>query len=472
METEWKFAVPADFDAPAALADAGWEVADQGERELRATYYDTHDDRLLACGHTLRHRLTDGLPPGEWTLKLSAGARRGALVRDELTVEAHGRRVPGELARLLPAVRRGADLGPVARLVTRRRWWRAVSPDRRSAVEVADDLVTSRVGRRKGPTFREVELELLSGTDAPVDAFVARGARPSSGGPKLAQVLGSPQPEPPTTVHELVSTVFDTALRGVAGHDPVIRLGHDPEGVHQARVAVRRIRSHLRLLAPVLHPGAVAALQDELRWLAAELGIVRDLDVLHEHLPAGAVRDAVAAQQHAAHAELLAMLDEPRYAALLVTLAAEPPLAAHVLPDDPAGPVLLAAVDHAWRRLRKAVVALPEQVTAHDLHEVRKRAKATRYALDLAVPVLARRRRVRAWIAQLADLQDLLGDLNDAAHAEHAITSLVGDAAHPALAFEAGRLVQAEVERQRRDIRRWPARWAALRKGRPRLLLR
>ena len=71
-------------------------------------------------------------------------------------------------------------------------------------------------------------------------------------------------------------------------HDPGVRLGIDIEDVHQARVATRRLRSDLRTFQPLLDEAWADALRDELRWLGAELGRVRDAEVLRDRLRAAA----------------------------------------------------------------------------------------------------------------------------------------------------------------------------------------
>ena len=56
-------------------------------------------------------------------------------------------------------------------------------------------------------------------------------------------------------------------------HDPVVRIDVDPEGVHQTRVATRRLRSDLRTFRPLLDRDWVQGLRDELGWIARILGV-------------------------------------------------------------------------------------------------------------------------------------------------------------------------------------------------------
>jgi CHAD domain-containing protein len=511
-EDEWKLAVPAGVDLVAFVERAvhdGWTVVSSGEHLLRAAYHDTADHRLLGCGHTLRHRTVDGATPGTWTLKLAASTGTTRLRRDEVSTPGRSSRPPHELVDLLTAIARGGELRRVATVTTHRRWTRLVSSGGGCTVEIDDDEVRSLVGRTRGPSWREVEVELVEGDAAAAVGLItgwhSMGATTAPSGSKLASVLADrsvgdrlrPRPiDPSTTLAEAISAVFAAASVGIAGHDPIIRLDLDVEAVHQARVAVRRIRGRLRLLGDVLDPVDAATVEHELDWLGTELGHVRDLDVLCGHLRdrvdadgegLGDVTDLLAVfhdERAAAHARLLEVLDPSagsRYRDILDQLhrwAIDPPTRLGTDPATPAAPVLLAAVERAWRRLRHSVEALAggkggrAQVGLHDLHDVRKRAKTARYALELATPVLAGRRAIGRWAARFADLQDVLGQLNDSAHAQHRLDQLAAVTASPRVAYAAGRLVQMELDSQRRALRRWPSRWDAVAERRPRLRLR
>lgn len=121
-------------------------------------------------------------------------------------------------------------------------------------------------------------------------------------------------------------------------HDLGVRQSADPEHVHQARVATRRLRSDLRTFGDVLDPGSSGRVRDELRWLGQALGRVRDADVLGIRLRTQAAEELteldlqgftkleqrLALQRQAAYAELLQVLDSDRYINLLDHLT-DPP---------------------------------------------------------------------------------------------------------------------------------------------------
>ena len=85
--------------------------------------------------------------------------------------------------------------------------------------------------------------------------------------------------------------------------------GSDPEGIHQARVACRRIRSALQTFGPVLDPAWAEALRAELGTLAADLGAVRDAEVLLMRLRSSAAQRGL---EEAATDRLLRRLEDDR----------------------------------------------------------------------------------------------------------------------------------------------------------------
>ena len=70
----------------------------------------------------------------------------------------------------------------------------------------------------------------------------------------------------------------------ILSHDAGVRLGEDPEDVHQLRVGARRLRSDLSTFKSLLQEDLVRTWRDELGWLGTSVGTVRDMDVLGERL--------------------------------------------------------------------------------------------------------------------------------------------------------------------------------------------
>jgi CHAD domain-containing protein len=228
---------------------------------------------------------------------------------------------------------------------------------------------------------------------------------------------------------------------------PVLR-DRDLEGVHQMRVALRRLRSAIGLFAPLLHDGALQSLLDDLRWLGAPLGRKRDLDVfVTETLnPLRSLADPPKRLQHlatiledhrsAAQVALESALNAPRLAALRLDLAR---FIAAVETGDPAVVVeseaatapangFAVAVLRKRRRKLKALGSRHGELDIAALHELRIQAKKLRYAAEFFRPLFVRRKGARRFIAALAHLQDCLGMLNDADVGSRLVRDLLPDA--------------------------------------------
>lgn len=248
-------------------------------------------------------------------------------------------------------------------------------------------------------------------------------------------------------------------------HDPGARQGQ-PEAVHKLRTATRRLRSDLRTFAPLVDETWAAPLRTELAWLGAEVGAVRDVDVLIERLaPVIADLTSAAAVTGAAlldhfrlirsdaRAALLATLLSSRYTELLHDLvgAVEAPFD----DDRPAEAVVGPLAEAPWLRLRRVVDKLPADPADSDLHHVRIRAKRCRYAAEAVAPVVGEP--AERFAAAVEDLQDVLGDHQDTVMSEDALRRAA--ATHPQLAPEAWQLIDHE-RRARAELRTaWPAVW-------------
>jgi CHAD domain-containing protein len=486
LEREVKLAAWGGFTLPDLFGVAERvESRPLPERRLDAVYYDTRDLRLARAGVSLRHRAGDDPP---WTVKLPEGERGPIMNRKEITFEGPQGEIPPQAAALVRAYTRTAALVPVARLKTRRTGVELVVDDEKVA-EVADDEVSVYHGRRLASRFREVEVEIEPEAPPGLLAAVigrlrAAGAGDADGTAKVARALGPRAQGPPdhapvileagASVGDVIRAAMTAGLNRMVAHDPGVRLGDDAEDVHQARVGTRRLRSDLRTFRPLLDPEWVAGLREEAGWYAGLLGAVRDAEVLMERLEGQAAaalakEDAagvaalvrhLADDREAARALLLEAMNSPRYAELLdrLTVAAAAPVAA----DDAdlaqrADDALPALARRPWRRLRRAVRALPEEPADGELHAVRILAKHTRYAAEAAAPVMGRR--AKAFAAAVADVQTVLGDHQDACVTEDWLRAAVGTVSDPGQAVLIGQLIglQRAEAHDRRGA--WPKAW-------------
>jgi CHAD domain-containing protein len=456
----------------------------------RAIYLDTEDLRLARNGITLRHRTETarGKRQESWTLKLPEAADGVAMVRQEISWPGPPDAVPSEATALVRAVTRGASLAPVATVETQRSRVQLRDGAGRAVAEVDDDRVVAIDRNGRDSRFREIEVELADGAppgilDAVRDRLLGAGAKPGSSQPKVFRALGARAQEPPdvvvpkldrkATLRDVVAASIAEGVSTLVRHDPGIRLDNDIENVHKARVATRRLRSDLRTFRAVLDRGWANRIRGELRWLAAGLAEVRDADVLMEELrkqaaslpngdaaKADAILAQLAADRQRAHQRLLKILDSDRHLGLLNDLtaaAANPPFErSDANPGAAARSVLPGLVRQQWKRLRRSVRDLGDQPSDEDLHTVRKRAKAVRYAAEVAGPVIGK----RAWklARAMENLQEVLGELHDAIVAE-AWLRRAGTKSKASRALVAGELIELELKRQAAYRSAWPKAW-------------
>ena len=455
--------------------------------DLEAVYYDTGDLRLARSGASLRYRNPDG-----WTVKLPEPSEGALLVRGEHTFPGGPGTPPAAALDLVRAWVRTATVHAIARLKTRRRRIELTDPGGKKVAEVVDDEVMVVDDGRITAHFRELEVEL--GEDAPVelvDVLVARlqaaGAGRPDPTPKIVRALGMramarPDVVPLTDIRrdsptrDVVQAAIASSVKRLLDHDPGVRLGDDPEQVHQARVATRRLRSDLRTFGSLLVPEWDEALRDELKWLGAELGAVRDIEVLLELLRAKVDRlgkahtrigeQLIARLVHSweeARVELLHGMRSVRYARLLDRLvdAAQQPA---LLPsaDAPAIEILPALARRPWRKLRRDINALPDVPRDEQLHAIRIRAKRARYAAEAIAPAVGRETRELA--RSVAALQDVLGDHQDAVVATNWLRDIARNAETNDEVFVAGMLAGMLRRDERRTRAAWPAAWRAARR--------
>lgn len=481
-EREAKLPTDFDFVMPdlTAVID-GVTAQEPAEHLLYAVYYDTPDLRLARWGASLRYRSGDG---AGWTVKLPEDADGQALVRREFTIHAEPESIPTEALNLLRAYVRAVALQPVARLQTRRVMVQLRDAEGRRMAEVTDDDVSVIEGDRLGDRFREVEVEVdPAAPETLLEQVVARLRQAGTGEheptPKVVRALGPRALEPPelvpekpskdASVTEVIRTALTTSVLRVLRHDPGVRIGDDPEDVHQARVGTRRLRSDLRTFRPFLDEEWANGLREELRWFAAALGEVRDADVLLDRLrrqgaeladedatEVSALVDELGGERETRRARLLEAMSGSRYVDLLERLvdAAKAP---RVKPqaEQRARPLLPRLVTRRWTRLDLAVQAV-DDASAESLHQVRIQAKRCRYAAEAVAPVIGKP--ARTFAKAVADVQKVLGDHQDAVVAEAWLRQRSLQVS-PAQAMVAGQLVWMQRTEAASARAAWPRAW-------------
>lgn len=434
-EVEIKFACPPD-----AMDAAIQQIlqAPPRDRTLLSVYYDTPEEALAGAGASLRLR-TEASGRTVQTLKTGRG-----LARDEVEAEVAPGRLDlswPELARPLAAI--DADrLEPRFSVHVRRRSSQVAAGA--SRIEAAFDEGEIRAGERRAAVC-EVELELLEGDHGDLLALARSLAAElpltlslrtkAARGADLAADRPWPRSSPVALAggiaagdalrQALLSALAESAARArQASESP------DAEGVHQLRVALRRMRSLVSVFGRRLDAAGADALRAGLRDMSRACGEVRELDVLAAMGPAGPALDsALAEARRRAAACLCARLEAaPARLTLLEGLflaetgdwRGEPGNAVAAIPG------LGADLERRWRRIRREGREA-EALGPGDLHALRLRIKAFRYAFA-AFEAPAWKRATPGFEARLRKAQDALGLLNDAAAAEGVLDRLDLDA--------------------------------------------
>lgn len=460
------------FDLDAALGGRTWAV-DECEQVER--HVDTRRLRLLALGHTLA-QVTDSSGT-RWVLHLAGSD-------DPIVFAAPGDEVPPVLEQLLVGVTAGRPLAEIATLTSHHRHSAVSIGDGATDVSIDDDVVAGPDGYRR----RRVRLEFLSGDTEQYTLALGRlrqaGASSAPTCSLLTELLADQLADArlrrvaldgDATLAELARASITRATRELLVIDPSLRLDATPDDVHDARVALRRLRSDLRTLEPLLRRRQAERLRDELAWLAGHLGRVRDLDVLADHvhdwLPASAIDD------EGGRLLLRRLRNERRVAAMVVrnalassryeTLVRDLRRAARrtrwkrgVHGSDAAAEPARNLARHAFRRVERDVRRLADPPRVAQLHRVRKDAKASRYAAELVSPVVDDE--LDGLAERMHALQDVLGALQDTVVVHDWVHRLPASVLSPAEAWAAARLTRAADVAADDARAAWPAVWATV----------
>ncbi|MBV8196202.1 MAG: CHAD domain-containing protein [Candidatus Dormibacteraeota bacterium] len=483
----WTLVAGPQFRAPDLSAVDGVITEPSELSLLRTTYHDTADLRILRWGGELRHDAGRG-----WTVLLGDG-ERGAQHVSQLLHFADSPLVPAEAIDLLTAFTRRAPIRPVLRTRTERSELRITGTDGIVHGRLRDDLITVMQGRRIATRFREIEVVDSSSNGgagsvaALVEALRGAGAAPSPASGTAIRAMGAVASAPPDVAvpQALAHSSGAAAIRRAIAqsvsrlilHDAAVREGIDPEGVHQARVATRRLRSDLRTFAPLLDAAWVSSLREELHGIADLLGAVRDGDVLlgrlraacaslpeSERESAASIIEALQGIRTQARERLLESMRDPAYVRLLddlVAAANTPPTVPEASGD--AAALLPPLARKPWRRLRRLVESLPEEPPDADLHQVRISAKRARYAAE-AVAAVARPG-VEEFAGAVAAVQDVLGDHHDAVVAEQWLRETGAATSTDPLVL--GELIGLERATAADRRAAWRPAWRAARKAHP-----
>ncbi len=470
VETERKYDVP-EGARPLSLASP-YTFGPSRTVHLGADYLDTVDHALTDAGYSLRRR-TGGDDEG-WHLKFPKVRDSRRELHAPLAAGASAAHVPRALRAEVEDVLGLDALLPVARLETRR----TVREIRRDGVvvgELAEDHVRATRPGTDPLEWREVEVELVDAEPQVLDEVEAqlleRGLEPATAASKIGRALGAARDAGgKPTAGDVVLAHLRRQVGTLQGLEDAVRRD-EPDAVHKCRVATRRLRSTLRTYRRLFRREVTDPLREELKWLGEMLGgprdaevlmdrVLDDLDALEQEDPdllVGPVREQLTArltaEHRAAHDVLVHALNSERYQRLMESLVAflvDPPLRGRA--HKSAKKVLPRIAAKAERRVEAArdrVRETPDEAARLPLlHDVRKKAKAARYAYDAIVPVFGDDAEDAS--ERWEHVTDELGAFQDTIVVTARLRELAGAAeAADESAFTYGVLVEREQERGR-----------------------
>ncbi len=403
-------------------------------------YFDTGDDALRRAGFSLRIRRADGRYTQ--TVKRKRASKAGLFVRQEWDRPVAGfaldrgvlKSTP--LKRLLGAVKPKALASRVRTRFRRSAW---LVERRGSRVEVVLDEGVVVSGKAEAPLC-EIELELIEGKPRVLFELAAEigAAVPLRLGVFSKQERGlalaegrlgrAARAEPialaaPLTEADAFRAVAHACLHHYRLNEIVLLGKPDGEALHQARIALRRLRSALSLFRPTVRGKDLHMLRDELGWLAGQFGDARNLDVLLAGDPGLGGDASLLKARGKAYDRVGAALRAERTLRLLLRLAwwiESGPWRYRDRACGDASGLASRQLERQWRKVRREA-SLMGKADADERHKLRLAVKKLRYSAEFFAGLYGRRAKAAGrdrFIAALKELQDRLGDLNDAEAAE------------------------------------------------------
>ena len=486
IETELKLAartgdLPAVRRALEAMATSPGTNRRASRARLVSTYYDTPDHELARRGSSLRVRRRGR--EFVQTVKAAGSAGENGLSRGEWEDRIAGEHPDPRATQTGPffSAEIAGRLRPLFRTEVSRLTI-PLSPEPATRIEAAIDQGRIRNGEETPPErISEVELELKSGDSTALydvalkllSVAPLRLERRSKAerGYRLAAHESGPAKSVHATAIDLHGGLSGEAVLRRVGRaclDHLLRnedaaLAGDAEGIHQMRVAVRRLRAILSAFAPLLPKDQRHWASGELRWFADALGEARNLDVFANTLlpPARAAlpvasefdRLSLAAerQRRATRAGVAKAISSTRYTeallALLRWLDGEDWLigSADAL-RQPIETLVVTLLDRCRHQAEKRSKGFADQ-SAKKRHRLRIALKKLRYAAEL-FGGLYDPAETRQFIQRLKRLQDDLGDANDVRVARDIVVSLAAPGRRSTGIAHAGRRMLAWHKRR------------------------
>jgi CHAD domain-containing protein len=482
----------------------GHALCPLSEAEQEDTYFDTPDYRLFRSGLSLRHRAKAGryrvtlkeiLPPGKRPLL----SDRGEWEEDIEDPSAIGS--TGAIGERLAPLFAGQRIEPLAILRTRREKHVLGTPEGGTAELCLDSVEVFAPGAETPVgAFFEMEaedrgigpeaLEVLGQELVAAHGLLPSGLSKFERGLAVRGLLAQARQEDRTYETTVLPTdrLIDAAYRVFRRHfermrvnEPGTRLGEDIEFLHDMRVSTRRLRAAFRTFAGAFPAPRLAGFNRELKWIAAMLGEVRDLDVYLERFPEYSVslpemdragleifKTNLHSSRVKARTKLLRALDTARFQRFVTRFDQFLERGAPLRPSTASARLrVTTAAPTLFRRELKRVLkkgrSVGETPIPDDLHDLRIRCKRLRYTAEFFGDIYGKP--LKKFIKTVVELQDLLGAHQDACMAGDVLRAFAAnirtgrrDALLTALAL--GQLIAAQDRAAARSRARFHRAWS------------
>lgn len=419
-----------------------------------STYFDTPDQAIRNAGFSLRVRRVG--TRFIQTVKQGGEGAAGLFDRPEWEEEVASAEPDLQRAAETPLdavltkkVRR--KLAPVATVEVERTVW-IVTRDG-AEIEATLDTGTILDGSARSVPIAELELELGTGSEAALFALARnmaeavplrlgvltkaeRGYALQDGSLERATKAERIQLAPGMSAAEGFAAIAFSCLRQFRLNEDLVERTTDPAALHQARVAMRRLRSAFSLFRPLIADDDFAALREEVRWFTDQLGDARNLDVLLKRLgddpDAAELRSALSAEREGAYARVREALGSARLRRLMLDLVAwieTGPWRTRSAADEALPRFAAAQLRKRWRKVKRGGRHMAK-LDAEPLHRLRIEVKKLRYASEFLASLQTGEERVgrqRAFTDALEDMQEALGELNDAETGRTLLADLLKD---------------------------------------------
>lgn len=493
MEIELKLVLPgpeAESAVVAYIREHGYQVKELDPVRNTDLYLDTFDWSLMKNKLSLRYRISNG--QAMYTLKSLGAFEEGIAKRMETEVPLDGlvdapAEVPVKrIRKLIDGLIFPRKLLEHIQISTDRRRYQVLSSEG-TEIELAFDTSSFSLRglhqKRRAQKLYEMEAEIHHGSVTALESLAPSlsatfGYSPSAASKFEAAFkrlkLALPSKRMSEKLRVRLEDRLDLAVRKFLTYQfqrfreqlPGVRQDIDTEFVHQARVATRRMRSALRLSREAIPQSAVSYLGEELKWLGAKFGAVRDLDVFllnlsrfkpqikffpsnkkkafenwiekHRRSPLKALQEALESSRYRAfERRFMQFLERP--------LPARPRAPLAVKPVREVAPLVITEKFEAAVQQGHKVFAKPK---LKQFHALRIQMKRLRYAVEFMAP--AYEGALTPFIERTVEIQDCLGELQDTVFTREFIEFLLeewkGKLVEPDLLFILGEIYQLQTE--------------------------